>query len=153
MSQIPRIYRFTSRGAFLLFVALDVLCVGFGMGVPIFNIAFGFVVGWYLVKWMSVDTQDWRDILRRLLIYSCITASVTSVGMMLLWGWSVALLFDPQADIAHFGIPLILFEPRVSLVGWLLLMILVSPVLQMLATVFSGNVTLLSLWRRPGSNR
>jgi hypothetical protein len=53
------------------------------------------------------------------------------------------MLFDPGADIAHFGIPLLLFLPRASLIAWLVLMILVSPVLQLLMTIFGGHLALL----------
>jgi len=110
-----------------------------GMGVPIFNILFGFVVGWYLANWISGASLDWEHVLRRLLVYACITAAVTFVGMALLWGSSAKLLFDPKADIARFGIPFLLYEPRASLVGWLILMISISPFLQLLTTVFAGQ--------------
>jgi hypothetical protein len=51
--------------------------------------------------------------------------------------------FDPSVDIANFGMPLILFEPRASFLGWLVLMVVVSPVLQFLVTVFGAHVALL----------
>jgi hypothetical protein len=123
-----------------------------GMGIPIFNILFGFVVGWYLIKWISISSLDRQDILRRLLVYASVTATITFVGMALLWGPSVKFFFDPQADIAHFGIPFLLYEPRASLVGWLFLMIVISPFLQMLTTVFAGNLTLLILYRKRRKN-
>jgi len=122
--------------------------MGVGMGVPFFNIMFGFIVGWYLIKWISIGTSEVREILKRLLIYSCITAGITFLGMLLIWGWCVKMLYGPVADIVHFGIPQILFEPRMSLIAWLLLMIGVSPFLQLLTTVFAGHLTLLSLYRR-----
>jgi hypothetical protein len=58
------------------------------------------------------------------------------------------MLYGPEADLANFGIPQILFEPRLSLIAWLLLMIAISPFLQLLTTVFAGHLTLLSLYRK-----
>jgi hypothetical protein len=148
MMNSKRIFRFKPLRVLVIFVALDIICMGMGMGVPFFNIIFGFVVGWYLVNWISIDTSEVKDILKRLLIYSCITAGVTSLGMLLLWGWSVKILFGPETDILNFGIPQILYEPRMSLIAWLLLMILISPFLQLLTTVFAGHLTLLSLYKK-----
>ena len=152
MANTSKIFRFTPIRAFLLYIVIDIVCVGMGMGVPIFNILFGFIVGWYLIKWISISALDWEVVLHRLLVYAFITAVVTFVGMALLWGSSAKLLFDPQADIARFGIPFLLYEPRASLVGWLFLMILISPFLQMLTTVFAGNLTLLILHRKRSKN-
>jgi hypothetical protein len=68
--------------------------------------------------------------------------------MLLLWGWSAKMLFSSEAEIINFGIPQILYKPRMSLFGWLVLMIIISPFLQLLTTVFAGNLTLLSLYRK-----
>jgi hypothetical protein len=148
MMNSTRIFRFRPLGAFVIFVALDIFCIGIGMGVPFFNIMFGFLIGWYLVKWISMDTKEVKEILKRLLVYSCITAGVTFLGMLLIWGWCVKMLYGPEADLANFGIPQILFQPRKSLIAWLLLMIAISPFLQLLTTVFAGHLTLLSLYRK-----
>ncbi len=51
------------------------------------------------------------------------------------------MLFDPSADLANFGIPLILFDPTASFVGWLALMIVISPFLQFLMTLFGAHST------------
>lgn len=148
MMNSTRIFRFKPLGVFVIFVVLDIFCMGIGMGVPFFNILFGFLVGWYLVKWISIGTSEVKEILKRLLIYSCITAGVTFLGMLLIWGWCVKMLYDPEADLANFGIPQILFEPRMSFIAWLLLMIAISPFLQLLTTVFAGHLTLLSSNRK-----
>ena len=89
-----------------------------------------------------------KDIFKELLVDSCITASVTLVGMMLIWGWSVTILFDGDAEIVKFGIPMIFYSPRPSLIGWLILMILISPFLQLLTTIFAGNITMLSIYSK-----
>jgi hypothetical protein len=143
-----RIFRIKPLGIFVIYMALDIFCMGVGMGVPFFNIIFGFLVGWYIVKWVSVGTSEVNDILKRMLIYSCITAGVTFLGMLLIWGWSAKMLYSPEVDIVNFGIPQILYEPRMSLIAWLVLMIAISPFLQLLTTVFAGHLTLLSLYRK-----
>ena len=47
------------------FVVANLLCVGMGMGVPIFCIVFGFFVGWYIVKRVSLDDADVVVVLQR----------------------------------------------------------------------------------------
>ena len=122
--------------------------MGMGMGVPIFNIVFGFLVGWYIARRISLNPNEMKDIFKELLLYSCITACVTLVGMILIWGWSVTILQASEEEIVNFGLPLILYTPRASLIGWLILMILISPFLQLLTTIFAGNLTLLSIYSK-----
>jgi len=145
---IAKIFHLKPRGFFFAFVVMDIFCMGLGMGVPFFNILFGFLLGWYLIKWISIGTSEMKDILKRLLFYSSITAGVTFFIMLLIWGWSVKFLFATEAEMLNFGVPQILFEPRMSLIAWLVLMILISPFLQLLTTVFAGNLTLLWLNRK-----
>jgi hypothetical protein len=52
-------------------------------------------------------------------------------------------VFDPVADLANFGIPLILYDPTASFIGWLALMIVISPFLQFLMALFGAHLTLL----------
>jgi hypothetical protein len=127
---------------------MDIFCIGMGMGVPFFNIFFGFLVGWYLVRWISIGTSEVTEILKRLINYSCIAAGVTFLGMLIIWGWSAKMLFGSDSEIANFGLPQILYTPRLSLIGWLVLMIAISPFLQLLTTVFAGLLTLLSVFKR-----
>ena len=143
-----KIFHFKPLRVFLIYIALDIFCMGLGMGVPFFNILFGFLIGWYLVKWISIGTIEVNDILKRLLIYSCIAAGITFLGMLILWGWSIKYMYGPDSNIVNFGIPMILYEPRKSLIAWLVLMIAISPFLQLLTTVFTGHLTLLSLYRK-----
>ena len=63
--------------------------------------------------------------------------------MAAVWGRAVGMLFDPAADLANFGIPLILYEPTASFVGWLVTMIFISPFLQFLMTLFGAQLALL----------
>ena len=131
--------------ALAIFMFLDVICVGMGMGVPIFCILFGLPVGWYVAWRVTIDCLDTRSMLSKILLGAALTSAVTFVGMALLWGpWS-AMLFDPAADLEKLGAPLILFEPVPSFVGWLVLMIVISPFLQLLMTLLGAHLTL--LWR------
>jgi hypothetical protein len=148
INDIPRYLRLSPLRAFLLFVAIDVFCVGCGMGVPVFSILFGFLVGWYIIRWMLIITSDEKVILYRLMRYSWVTAMVTFVGMAIIWGWSIPMLFKSKEEIANFGLPLILYDPRASLIGWLILMIVISPFLQLLTTIFAGHLTLLLSYRK-----
>jgi hypothetical protein len=136
--------------AFAVFVVLDLLCVGMGMGVPICCIALGFPVGWYIAARALRSNPDLRQALRNVLVQALATSGVTLALMAVLWGPVTTMLFDPNADLANFGIPMILYEPLPSFIGWLTLMIFISPFLQLLTTLFTAYLTLtLSARRRP----
>ncbi len=133
------------RWALLLYAALDVICVGAGMGVPIFCILFGLPVGWAIGIRVTRarDSRPARQALGRVLRWAALSAAFTCVLMAVVWGRAVGMLFDPAADLANFGIPLILYEPAASFVGWLVLMIVISPFLQFLMTLFGAHLALL----------
>lgn len=81
---------------------------------------------------------------RKTLVYAIITSSFTFLIMCMVWGRTISMLFDPHADFLNFGIPFILYEPKVSFIGWIVLMMLISPFLQLLTTIFSSYLALLS---------
>ena len=126
----------------LLFLFLDLLAVGAGMGVPIFAILFGFVVGWFLPRVLADRAPDVRSLLRRCVVAALLTSAFTFLLMLLIWGPMARMLFDPAADIANFGIPMILYEPVASFIGWIVLMVVLSPFLQALAAAFASTVRL-----------
>ena len=128
--------------ALVIFAILDILCMGIGMGVPFFNILLGFPVGWFLTHRLAGKTADTRILMGKLLLWSAITSAFTVLLMTVIWLPAIQMLFDPAADLANFGIPMILFEPLASFIGWLVLMVLISPFLQMLMTLFGAQVTL-----------
>ncbi|HUV94811.1 MAG TPA: hypothetical protein VMX14_08295 [Anaerolineae bacterium] len=130
------------------FVVANLVFVGMGMGVPIFCIVFGFFVGWYIVKRVSLDEADVVVVLQRTSIYSLVVPASTLVLMLVMWGPTVKMLFDPAADLANFGTPLILYEPKASFVGWLVLMIFISPFLQLLTSLFSSHCTIIRWLQR-----
>ena len=128
----------------LIFIFLDTLCIGMGMGIPVFCILFGFVVGWFIVRYiMSVDNRVSQANLKKIFRYSLITSVYTFIAMLVLWGRCIVLLIDPTADFREFGIPMILFDPWMSFIGWLALMIVIAPFLQILTTIFGSYLTLL----------
>ncbi len=123
-----------------IYIILDTICVGMGMGVPIFCILFGFPVGWYIARYVTARTTDIREVLGKTLLYGIVTSAYTFIVMAIIWGRCIPMLFDPAADFVNFGIPMILYEPKPSFIGWLVLMIFISPFLQLLTTVFGGYI-------------
>ena len=138
-----RMYALKWGWVLVTYCFLDLVCVGMGMGVPIFNILFGFVVGWYAARRIVLVSTGLQEILRSVLVYVAVASGVTVVAMAVLWGPMASMLFDPTADLENTGIPMILFEPRASFIGWLILMIALSPFLQFLMALFGAHLTLL----------
>jgi hypothetical protein len=140
--------------ALLLFILMDVILIGMGMAVPFFCILMGIPLGWFLVLYVTAREKGIRDVMWRVLIYAATAAAITMVGMLILWLPLSKLLFDPGNDLATSGVPLILYKPRASLIGWLGLMIVVSPVLQLLTTLFGAYLSLLGrLGSKPPTTR
>jgi hypothetical protein len=133
--------------ALLIFLVLDTLCVGMGMGVPIFCILFGFPVGWVVAALVTSRTRVMQDVLNRILLYALIASAFTFLVMVIIWGPVSTMLLDPSADLANFGIPMILYSPMASFIGWLALMMIVSPFLQLLMMLFGAYLGLL-YWLR-----
>jgi len=125
-----------------IYVLADLICVGVGMGVPIFCILLGFPVGWYSAKRAVIGSEEMKDIFPKVLAYSVIASIFTFIIMVVIWGPTISMLFDPKADFKNFGIPMILYDPRISFIGWEVLMILISPFLQLLTTIFAAYLTI-----------
>ena len=126
-----------------VFVITDLFCIGMGMGVPIFCILYGFFVGWYITRRVMISTKEIKILLGRIFRYAVVTSGFTFIVMAVLWGMTIPMLFDPNADFENFGHPYILYDPKLSFIGWLVLMIFISPFLQLLTTVFAAFVTLM----------
>jgi hypothetical protein len=148
---MDRILRLNTKTAFAVFVIVDLVCVGMGMGVPLACILFGFFVGWYIAKRATIATANVRDVFRGVFVQAIVTAAFTFVVMSLIWGRTIPMIFNPSADFQNFGHPFILYDPKLSFIGWLVLMILISPFLQLLTTIFGSYLTLLH-WVRSRSN-
>ena len=131
----------------LVFGLLDLFTVGVGMGVPIFAIGLGFVVGWFFPSILLNVSSNLRQLLRLCLTAACLTSGFTFLLMLIIWGPVSLMLFDPSADIANFGIPMILYEPTASFIGWIVLMIFISPFLQATSSIFASSIRL--VWFPP----
>ncbi|MFQ5814096.1 MAG: hypothetical protein ACE5I2_13050 [Anaerolineae bacterium] len=142
---MDRAFRLNTKVAFAIFVIVDLLCVGMGMGVPILCILFGFFIGWYIARRATIATENVKDVLWKVLVQAIITSAFTFVVMSAIWGRTIPMIFDPSADFQNFGHPFILYDPKLSFIGWLVLMILISPFLQLLTTIFGSYLTLLGL--------
>lgn len=128
---------------FLIFALLDIVCIGMGMGVPIFCILFGVPSGYYFAHYVIHREPTMQKILKQIFLFDLIAASTTMLGMLIIWSSMIPMLFDPTKDLAKTGIPMILYEPRASLIGWLVLMMLISPFLQYLTALFGSFLGLL----------
>ncbi len=102
-------------------------------------------VGCYAARTAAREMAGTRAVLSKVLRVGVATSAVTFLMMAVIWGPCGAMLFGPASDVANFGIPLILFGPTASFIGWLVLMILISPFLQLLTTVFAAHMTLICL--------
>lgn len=140
---MERILRLNIKVVLAIFLFIDLLCVGLGMGVPIFCILLGFPFGWYIARREAIAAKSVKGVFNNVFIYAIIISAFTFVLMSIIWGSTFPLLFDPGGKLENFGIPLILYEPKASFIGWHVLMIFISPFLQLLTTVFTSYVTLL----------
>lgn len=113
---------------------LDVFALGLGMGVPIFAILLGFPVGWWLARRRAAAGLD-QAAARAALVWGGLLAAASFAVLALVWGPHLPKAFDPAFDAAKWGIPLILYTSRASTIGWFVLMLVVSPVLQAMAVV------------------
>ena len=125
------------------YILIDLICVGAGMGVPIFCILLGFPLGWYITDKISVSTEQLYQKYRKIFKYSLNASVFTFIVMVIIWGAAILINIDSSSDIQNFGHPYILFDPEISFIGWLFLMIIISPFLQLLTTIFSAFITLI----------
>lgn len=57
------------------------------------------------------------------IIFIILDLFCVAMGMSILWGRTISMLFDSNPDLKNFGIPLILYDPKISFIGWLVLMV------------------------------
>ena len=129
------------------YAAADLVAAGMGMGVPFFCIALGVPVGWLTTRRALASGLDVRSVLARTLAVAALSSGFTLVLMTALWAQMAQHLDEPTWITETSGIPQILYDPVPSLAAWLVLMIVISPILQLLITVFSGVVVLVRAGR------
>jgi hypothetical protein len=121
-----------------LFLFLELLSIAMGMGVPFFTIFFGFFVGLIIPRIIRTDSELSPQYLASILKAALISSAPTVMIMALLWLPTLTWFFDSSRDLSNFGIPMILYTPHASFIGWIILMILISPFLQFLMTLFGS---------------
>jgi hypothetical protein len=146
-----KLFKINKKTAIAVYIVIDTLAVGMGMGIPFLCILLGFPVGWYLANRLTLFEKNLMDILSNILKYAFYTSIFTFILMVGIWGPISTMLLDPGANFANFGIPMILYDPKISFLGWILLMIFISPFLQLLTTIFASNVTLWGLSKKDRS--
>lgn len=122
-----------------LYVFLDLLATALGMGVPFLNILLGFPAGWMLARRTPAGEPPLRFIWRG----AWLTVGVTFMLMAAIWLPQAGNLLNPAFDYGQTGVPLWLYDPKLSFIGWLALMVLVSPFLQLLTTLVAAFIILL----------
>ena len=140
---MEKLIRLNKRIVVILYILIDIICVGAGMGVPIFCILLGFPLGWYITKRVSISTEHSHLMYHKILKLSLLASAFTFLQMIVIWGRTIPMLFDPLSDFQNFGHPFILYDPKISFIGWLILMIFISPFLQLLTTIFASFITLI----------
>lgn len=131
---------------------LDVFSIGFGMGVPVFTIALGFPVGWYLAGARMKALRDEAEpeavdavpvaSLKTLLTQAAALTLVTFVVLAVIWAPQLPIVFDSSQQAREWGIPLILYTSQASKIGWMVLMLAISPLAQFMAVLMGAYLRL-----------
>ena len=137
-----KLFSLNTKVVIIIFVFLDLFCIGLGMGVPFFPILLGSLIGWYGTKRTLLAQYPIKKSIDRILKFSFLTTLFTFFVMCCIWGLFFPKIFDLSYDFNNFGIPLILYDAKVSFIGWIILMVVISPFLQLLTTIFSSFITL-----------
>lgn len=135
-------------GALFAYAMLDVLMAAAGMGVPVFCILLAVPVGAFCAARAEYFLKDIGPAMRRVLRYSLITSGVTLVVMTGFWWWLLPYLPRNGPDVHRLAIPLILYEPKLSLIGWVVLMLMVAPAAQFVVMLASAFVVFAVRLRR-----
>lgn len=135
-------------GLLVAYVLLDALLAAAGLGVPSFCIMLGIGVGWFGALRAEFFLREIGPAMQRVMRYAAITSGVTFLLMVVAWWRYVPPLLDPVIDPGSMGVPLILYDPRLSLIGWLFGMFLVGPLAQFLVTLAGAYVTFMFRLRR-----
>ena len=78
----------------ILYILIDIICMGMGMGVPIFCILLGFPLGWYITQRVSVSIEQLRQKYYEIFRFSLLAAIFTFILMLVVWGWTIPKFFE-----------------------------------------------------------
>ena len=140
---MEKLIKLNTKVVIILYILIDIICTGAGMGVPIFCILFGFPLGWYITKRVSASTEQLYQKYHKIFNLSLFAAIFTIIVMLIVWGSAILIHIHSASDIQNFGHPYILYDPKTSFIGWLILMIIISPLLQLIVTIFAAFITLI----------
>jgi prolipoprotein diacylglyceryltransferase len=144
---MDKMIKLGNKTVVIIYLIIDIICVGAGMGVPIFCIILGFPLGWFIARRTAASAPDPHSMNKTILKLTFLASAFTFLLMIVIWGRTIPMLFNPRSDFQNFGHPFILYDPKMSFIGWLVLMMIVSPFLQLLATIFASFVTLVRIGR------
>ena len=142
---MKKLLKLNTKAAIILYILLNLICVGAGMGVPIFCILLGFPLGWYITKRVTASTEQLYQNYYKIFKFSLFATIFTIIIMLIVWGSAILINIHSSSDIQNFGHPYILYDPKTSFIGWLILMVFISPFLQLLTTIFGAFITLMRL--------
>jgi hypothetical protein len=148
---MEKLIKLDAKIVIILYIFIDMICIGAGMGVPIFCIVLGFPLGWYIARRISISKEHSHLTYYKILKLSFLASAFTFLQMIVIWGRTIPMLFDPISDFQNFGHPFILYDPKISFIGWLILMIFLSPFLQLLTTIFASFITLIKVEKNSNS--
>ncbi|MGD0340116.1 MAG: hypothetical protein ABSA76_00200 [Bacteroidales bacterium] len=138
-----KLIKLNAKAVIILYILIDIICVGAGMGVPIFCILLGFPSGWYITKRVTASTEEPYQKYYEIFKFSLFAAIFTFIVMLFIWGSAILIHIHSASDIQNFGHPNILYDPKTSFIGWLILMIIISPFLQLLTAIFAAFITVI----------
>jgi uncharacterized protein YacL len=140
---MKKLLKLNAKVVIILYILIDMICVGAGMGVPIFCILLGFPLGWYITQRITASTEQLYQKYYKIFKFSLFAAIFTIIVMLIVWGSAILIHIHSSSDIQNFGHPYILYDPITSFIGWLILMIIISPFLQLLTAIFAAFITVI----------
>jgi hypothetical protein len=140
---MDKLIKLNISSVIILYILIDIIFAGAGMGVPLFCILSGFPLGWYIAKRVSFSTEQIHQKYYKIFRFSLFAAVFTFIIMLIVWGSAILIHIHSASDIQNFGHPNILYDPEISFYGWLILMVIISPFLQLLVTIFAAFITLI----------
>ena len=130
--------------AAVLYLVGALVSVEAGVGMPFCCIGLGLLVGWYIARRELRHANGFARMLRRATRTAVFTSLATFLMMAVIWGPRVGMASGPQSNLPSVGLPMTFHGAPESLIIWALLMVAISPLLQLMTTVFAAQFTILS---------
>jgi hypothetical protein len=127
-----------SIGFYLLSILINGALVGAGMGVPLFCILMGIPYGVLVVIKMlkkEIHSNRHHHFYSGIIRASTVLAFSTFIFMLIIWLPWILKSFAPGFDYKTTGMPLLLYTLKASFWGWVTLMVIISPILQLMASI------------------